>query len=112
MGFTLEKDCRSLDTGYDFLCKLDGREVMVEVKTFTSDGRVIVSARELKAAAQYAKDYYLVGFVDEGPEARWECFFLIDPLPHLLEIGKFDLDVKLQANAAEVFPMKKGQSGT
>ena len=37
--------------GYDFLCKLEDRHVMVEVKTFTPDGRVIVSARELKAAA-------------------------------------------------------------
>ena len=103
MGFTLEEDCRSFDTGYDFLCKLEDRHVMVEVKTFTPDGRVIVSARELKAAAQYAKHYYLVGFIDEGPEARWESRLLIDPLPHLLEIGKFDLDVKLQANAVEVF---------
>ena len=110
MGFTFEKDCRSLDTGFDFLCKLDGREVMVEVKTFAPGGRVIVTGRELKAAAQYGKDYCLIGFIDDGPEPRWESRLLTDPLPHLLDIGKFDLDVKLQANAADVFQLEKSQA--
>jgi len=103
MGFTLSEDSRANNTGYDFACLQGTRKVMVEVKTFIHEGRVIVTANELNAAAQYQKDYYLVGFLDEGPESQWRSCILQNPLPRLLENGKFDLDVKLQAKATVVF---------
>lgn len=106
MGFALSKDTRSDDTGYDFACVQGGRNVSVEVKTFTRDGRIIITANELKAAAQYQTDYYLIGFVDDGPEPQWRSCILQNPLPHLLENGKFDVDVKLQAKAVEVFSLE------
>jgi hypothetical protein len=103
MGFTLQTDTRSNAIGYDFVCMQGGRQVMVEVKTFAPDGRVVVTAHELQAAAHYAEDYYLIGFEDYGQDAQWHSAILRNPLPHLLENGKFDVDVKLHAKAADVF---------
>lgn len=68
-------------------------------------GRVIVTQNELRAASQYGKDYFLIGFVAEGPEALWRSAVLQNPLSHLLEAGTFDLDVTLQAKATDVFPL-------
>ena len=103
MGFTLHKDTRSDATGYDFACMQGEREVMVEVKTFAQHGRVVVTANELQAAARYRGDYYLVGFLDDGQDSQWGSSIARDPLPRLLENGKFDVDVKLQAKAADLF---------
>jgi len=106
MGFVSSKDTRSDGTGYDFVCRQCEREVKVEVKTFTPDGRVILSANELRAAALLGDDYYLIGFVDSGPEQQWASRILQNPFPKLLDKGKFDLDVKLQAKAVEIFDLE------
>lgn len=45
----------------------------------------------------------MIGFVAEGHESTWHSAILRDPLPVLLEAGAFDLDVKLQANAVDIF---------
>lgn len=103
MGFVLLRDTRAEDVGYDFLCKQGERIAHVEVKTFTLDGRIIVSANELRAALRIRGDYYMIGFIDDGPEQQWVPRIVIDPLPRLPDKGKFDLDVKLQARAGEIF---------
>jgi hypothetical protein len=104
MTFGFVKDTRSLNVGYDFLCSQAEREVAVEIKTFAPGGRVIVTQNELRAASQYGKDYFLIGFVDVGPEAQWHSSVLRNPLSHLLEAGAFDVDVTLQVKAIDVFP--------
>jgi hypothetical protein len=48
-GLTLVKDRRDDGCGYDFLCKLSGQEVMLEIKTFFR-GSSIVSTTELGMA--------------------------------------------------------------
>ena len=92
-------------TGYDFVCRQGEREVKVEVKTFTADGRVILSANELRAAALVGDDYYLIGFIDNGSQQTWASRILQNPLPQLLDKGRFDLDVKPQAKAGDVFSL-------
>lgn len=77
----------------------------VEVKTFTADGRVILSANELRAAALVGDDYYLIGFIDNGSQQTWASRILQNPLPQLLDKGRFDLDVKPQAKAGDVFSL-------
>lgn len=105
MGFIFKKDTRSENVGYDFVCLQGPREVRVEVKTFSRDGRVILSANELRAASQFGVDYYLVGFLDEGSETKWISAVLQNPLPQLLGKGSFNVDVELQARAADVFDL-------
>jgi len=104
MGFVFEKDCRFVNAGYDFFCRFHGEEARVEVKTFAANGRVVITANELKAASEHRNTFYLVGFIDDdGPENRWQSYVLQDPLPQLFRVGKFSLDVELQASANEIF---------
>ena len=105
MGFVFVRDTRAEEVGYDFVCKENKREVYVEVKTFTPDGRIIVAANELRAAARIRVDYCMIGFVDDGPEQQWATRIIWNPLPQLLDKGKFDLDVKLHARASEIFSL-------
>ena len=66
---------------------------------------MILSANELRAAALHGEKYYLIGFIDSGPEQTWASRILQNPLPQLLDKGKFDLDVKLQAKASDIFKL-------
>jgi len=107
-GFVFVEDKRSEDCGYDFLGKMGERQVKLEIKTFTLDGRVIVTAGELRAAAESQGDYYLIGVMDDGkPEAQWRTFIASDPLQILLSRGEFDIEAKLCAPAAEIFEIDK-----
>jgi len=99
-GFTLVDDKRGVRCGYDFLCDMGDREVKLEVKTFTRDGRVVVTKLELQEAAASQDDYYLIGILDNGkPEYDWDTFKLRNPIDTLLTKGQ----AKLQVSAANIF---------
>ena len=103
-GFSLRADMRLTACGYDFLAATGERDVELEVKTFSRDGRVVVTSRELQQAAVSQEDYYLVGVLDDGgPENDWPTFSICNPAATLLSKGEFDIQAKLQAPAAEVF---------
>ena len=104
MGFSLCEDKRQSGCGYDFLCDIDGRQVKLEVKTFSSDGYVIVTNRELQEAAASQDDYYLVGVLDDGkPENEWQTFMIRNPIRILLSEGEFDIQARLYARAGDLF---------
>ena len=103
-GFVFVEDKRSEDCGYDFLGKMGERQVKLEVKTFALDGRIIVTATELHAAAESKDDYYLIGVLDDGkPEAEWSTSIICNPIQVLLSKGEFDIEAKLHAPAADIF---------
>jgi len=103
-GFSFVADKRSEDCGYDFLGKIGEHQVKLEVKTFTIDGRIIITVPELRAAAESQDDYYLVGVLDDGkPEAEWCTFIASNPIQVLLSRGEFDIEAKLHAPAADIF---------
>ncbi|MCK4625185.1 MAG: DUF3883 domain-containing protein [Phycisphaerae bacterium] len=102
-GFSLVEDTRSHGCGYDFLCIYGGRQVKVEVKTFARNGRVVVTYGELREAAQSRDDYYLLGFLDEGPPEAWQSAVLADPVPALMEKGQFQVDTKLEVHVGNIF---------
>lgn len=103
-GFVYVADRRGENCGYDFAGKMEERPVQLEVKTFTSDGRVIVTARELRAAAEGKDDYYLIGVLDDGiRESEWSTTILHNPIQVLLSRGDFDIEAKLHAPAADIF---------
>jgi hypothetical protein len=98
-GFVFRKDMRQQKCGYDFLCVHGGREVKLEVKTFTENGRVVVTAGELQASALGRNDYFLVGLLDEGPVTTWRTVIRQDPLPLLLTHGEFEIEASLKMPA-------------
>jgi Domain of unknown function (DUF3883) len=75
-GYILLKDTRDDGCGYDFEVKQGERTVRLEVKTFNADGRVIVTNRELHAAAEYKADYYLIGVQDSETvqSSQWPTY--------------------------------------
>ena len=108
-GFTLITDRRADKCGYDFLCAMGGKEIKLEVKTFTRNGRIVVTNRELQVAAGDRDNYYLVGVLDdENPETEWSTTFQIrNPLESLLIKGEFDFQTTLKVIAAEIFDLDK-----
>jgi hypothetical protein len=82
--------------------------VRLEVKTFRADGRVIVTNRELQAAAEYKGDYYLVGVCDSGaiPPSQWTTYLMPDPLSRLMSLGRFVVEAKLQADVESLFGLR------
>ncbi|MCL0058494.1 DUF3883 domain-containing protein [Dehalococcoidia bacterium] len=103
-GFSFVADKREEDCGYDFLCAMGERQVQLEVKTFTIDGRVVVTVPELRAAAASRGDYYLVGVLDDGkPESEWHTFIISNPIEVLLSRGDFDIEATLHASASDIF---------
>ena len=109
-GFTLKADKRNDGCGYDFLCILDAKEVKLEVKTFAQNGRIIISSRELQAAAEDPNNYYLIGVLDdEDIEKPWsEVGIIYNPLEILITRGNFDFQAKLTVVASEIFEKLKG----
>ncbi len=106
-GFTLVSDMTKQGCGYDFLCKLDNREVQVEVKTFTRNGKIVVTALELQEAALRKKDYYLVGVLDNGKaEYEWPTFVMQNPVYALLREGEFDFQTKLELTPGDLFDLQ------
>jgi len=99
------RDTRKDGCGFDFEAKYSNRLVKLEVKTFTLDGRVIVTSRELQAAAEHRSDYYLIGVLDDRSQSRahWKTFLMRDPILSLISMGNFVLDTKLQIDASELF---------
>jgi hypothetical protein len=75
-GLTFLRDATGDGCGYDFEAAQGDRTVRLEVKTFSADGRVHVTNRELQAAAEYKGDYYLVGVHDSDaiPPNQWSSF--------------------------------------
>jgi len=107
-GFSFVADKRDEDCGYDFLCKMGERQVMLEVKTFTIDGRVIVSVPELHAAAESQNDYYLLGVLDdEKPESEWRTSIISNPIQRLVSKGEFDIEATLHAPASDIFEIDR-----
>ena len=90
--------------GHDFLCSKEGHDVKLEVKTFTEDGRLLFTDRELTEAATSGPDYVLVGVLDDGgPEAEWRTFLLADPLSELQSKGEVEYERKLSVTAIGLF---------
>lgn len=109
-GFVFSEDKRYDGCGYDFLCQLGEKEVKMEVKTFSRNGRIFFTPLELQKASEYGQDYYLIGLLDNGPAAiEWQSFSLNDPINTLLEFGEFDFQTKLQASPSDLFNIS--QSG-
>ncbi len=107
-GLTLIADKRADRCGYDFLCAMSNKEIKLEVKTFTRNGRIVVTSRELQAAAEDPDKYYLVGVLDdENPETEWSTFLILNPLESLLIKGEFDFQTTLKITAAEIFNLDK-----
>ncbi|MBZ5659866.1 MAG: DUF3883 domain-containing protein [Acidobacteriia bacterium] len=102
-GFVFVKDTTKDNCGYDFECQKGTELVHVEVKAFSEDGRIVVSPNELKSAGVHRNTYYLVGFLDAGPEASWASDIIRDPFGRLLEKGNFDLDVVLEIRPKDLF---------
>jgi len=103
-GLSLVLDKRSDGCGYDYLCTLDNRNVMLEVKTFGENGRIIFTGRELQEAANRKGDYYLIGVLDDGlPEQGWKAFLLPDPFKELVTTGKLVTHYELQILASDMF---------
>jgi hypothetical protein len=106
-GFSLVADHRLISDGYDFLCALNGIEVMIEVKTFSRNGSIVITGNEIRAAAASEKRYYLIGVLDDnGPPMTWQTFTLNDPLSRLFLIGTFRTQLELQAKAVELFDLR------
>jgi hypothetical protein len=103
-GLTLKNDSRRDNCGYDFLCRKGDEEIFVEVKTFTSNGRVIVTSKEMQVAAKEGAKYYLVGVLDEREHNQYtDVKVVIDPIEILLKKGEFDAVVQMQIEAKEIF---------
>jgi len=107
-GFVLLQDTREDGCGYDFLCKSNGQEVNLEVKTFTENGYVVVTSNELKSAARTRTDYYMVGVLSEEskPQSEWETFFIRDPINAILQSGTIHIQAEFGINAADLFRVK------
>jgi hypothetical protein len=101
-GFELSKDTRNDGCGYDFLCNKGGETVKVEIKTFTEKGYISVTNLELIEAFKSGLSYYLIGIMDTGgPEFEWRSFILRAPADHLLRLGTFEIETRLQLGAEE-----------
>jgi len=104
-GLVLFKDTRNDGCGYDFEAKRGEQTVRLEVKTFNANGRVVVTNRELQAAAEYRAEYYLIGVRDSEAvhPSRWLTYEMQDPVLSLLSLGEFVVEAKLQVNASSLF---------
>lgn len=108
-GFVFVRDTRAGRCGFDFEASFGERLVALEIKTFTHDGRVILTSRELQAAAERKTDYFLIGIQDSDEELppRWKSFQICNPLLRLMTMGEFVLDAKLQVQADMLFEFKQ-----
>jgi len=103
-GLRLLQDVRAQNCGFDFLCVHCEREIELEVKTFTHQGRVIFTSGELQEAAAAQDSYFVIGILDDGtPEHQWKTFLLCNPIKTLLLKGEFELETRLQALAQDIF---------
>jgi len=104
-GFGLIADKRELKCGYDFLCAMNRREVKLEVKTFTQDGRIFVTSHELQEAATSQNDYYLIGvlFDEKTKHHEWSTFIIRNPIDILLTKGEFVIQTEIVASASDIF---------
>lgn len=103
-GLILIKDVRRDNCGYDFLCRKDEKEVFVEIKTFTRNGRVFVTSKEMQVAAKEGEKYYLIGVLDEREHNQYtDVKVVVNPIEILLKKGEFDAVVQLQIEAKEIF---------
>jgi len=103
-GFSLEQDVRSNGCGFDFLAKRGGGNVRIEIKTFTTNGRILFTGRELREAAVDGDTYYMIGFLDDGgPAGSWKTLLLQNPLLVLLREGIFALEERLVVEAKALF---------
>jgi len=100
----LVADRREDGCGYDFLCDRNGQEVKLEIKTFSRDGRVIVTTEELHQAATSGDKYCLLGVLDDGGSpTEWRTMFIQNPFSTLLKKGKLAIKAKLEAPASAIF---------
>ena len=106
------RDTRNLACGYDYEVKRGGRLVRLEVKTFSANGRVIVTNRELQAAAVHKADYYLIGVQhsDDMPASQWTTYMTPDPMLRLMSLGTFVVEAKLQVTASSLFSFQHEES--
>ena len=111
-SYKLVRDRRGDRCGYDFLCRAGDSEIALEVKTFTENGTINMTQKELLVAAQMGEHYHLLGVLDNGgSENCWPTFVLLDPLRTLLQQGHFETDAKLQVSADILFTEDRGVEG-
>lgn len=102
----LVADRRHERCGYDFLCDKSGLKVKLEVKTFSQNGRVIVTTEELYEAAASGDDYFLLGVLDDGgPATGWKTRLIQNPFPALVNKGSLAIRTKLEAPASDIFDL-------
>ncbi len=105
-GFIFVADRRNDGCGYDFLCKKDDKEIKLEIKTFTQNGKVFMTSTEIQEAMSSRDEYFLIGIVDDGSvQGEWKTYQLNDPIIILLEKGEFDIQTRLQISAVDIFEM-------
>lgn len=103
-GFLFVADHRDPPRGYDFLASLGGKEVKLEIKTFSADGQIVVTEGELREAAKSRSDYFLVGVLDDGgPSPSWKTAILPDPIETLLKEGQFRSKPELRLSSQALF---------
>lgn len=103
-GLRFSEEKTSAGCAYDFLCIAGEQTVEVELKTFSRDGRVVLTSTELQEAAATRDAYYLVGLLDDGgPPEQWQGHVIQDPIGKLLTVGQFDIQATLQAVVATIF---------
>ncbi len=108
-GLELIEDKREDICGYDLLCSLNQSEVYLEIKTFTANGRVIMSENEIRAAAEKQDNYYIIGVLDDEDksENEWKTYILRNPLKSLISMGNFTIQTRLEAKASDVFKISE-----
>ena len=105
---TLLKDLRDTDCGFDFLCSLDGRDVEIEIKTFTANGYIHVTGGELTEAAMARDKYFILGVLyDNCPPCDWKTFLMQNPIDALREHGAFSLEPTVSVSPWELFNTPK-----
>jgi hypothetical protein len=105
-GFIFISDKRKEGCGYDFLCMKNNIEVKLEVKTFTQNGRITMTSREIKEALLCVDNYFLVGVMaSDRQAAEWLVSFKQNPIGDLLEKGEFDIQTKLHVTADKIFQL-------
>jgi hypothetical protein len=75
---------------------------------------LVVTNRELQAAAVFKGDYYLIGVQhSEGiPANQWVTYMTPDPILRLMSLGEFVVETKLQVTACSLFDFRQNGSDT
>lgn len=111
-GLQFKEDRRRRPCGYDFLCSdSDGRDVRVEVKTFTADGRIFLPDAEWRQASANPASHCLIGVLASPSGGRLEIAGVLrSPYNGLLraEPSRYE-SVQYVLRASQIFPTACGK---